>query len=336
MAANRWDQLIDQWDATLRKAFLDSVYRLRDQAQLDAISRALERGDVNGALRAVGLDPASFRAWDKTFEAAFEAGGTATVSALPVLRDAAGYRLVVQFNIRNPQAEAWLRNHSSTLVREILDDQRDMIRTHLANGMARGVNPRTSALDLVGRIGATGRREGGVIGLTSSQAEWVRRYEAELASDAPGAALARELRDRRFDAAVRRAADAGEPVPASIRAKMVTAYRNRALRFRAEALARTEAMAALHTAQDEAINQAVSAGAIDQTAVTFAWRTARDKRVRDSHKAMEGQTRPMGVPFRSGSGAMLRYPGDPSAPASERINCRCWREPVVDFLANVA
>lgn len=336
MAANRWDSLIDGWSDTLRKAFLDSVYKLRDQAQIDAIARALERGDVNGALRAVGLDPASFRAWDRSFEAAFEAGGNATIMALPVTRDAAGYRLVVQFNIRNPQAERWLREHSSTLVREILDDQREMIRTHLADGMRRGVNPRTAALDLVGRIGLSGNREGGVIGLTSSQAEWVRRYEAELASDAPEAALARELRDARFDAAVRRAAEAGEPVPASIRAKMVTAYKNRALRFRAEALARTEAMTALHQAQDEGIRQAIESGAVDQSAVSFAWRTARDKRVRDTHKSMEGQTRPYGVPFRSGSGAMLRYPGDPNAPAAERINCRCYREPIVDFLANVA
>lgn len=336
MAANRWDGLIDGWSDALRKAFLDSVYRLRDQAQIDAIARALERGDVNGALRAVGLDPASFRAWDRSFEAAFEAGGNATVTALPVARDASGYRLVVQFNIRNPQAEQWLRDHSSTLVREILDDQRDMIRSHLADGMRRGVNPRTSALDLVGRIGASGNREGGVIGLTSSQAEWVRRYAAELASDAPGAALARELRDARFDAAVRRAVASGEPIPADLRARMVTAYKNRALRFRAEALARTEAMTALHTAQDEAIRQAIEAGAVDQTALSFAWRTARDNRVRDTHKSMEGQTRPYGVPFRTGAGIPIRFPGDPAAPAAERIGCRCYREVAVDFLANVA
>lgn len=336
MAANRWDGLIDGWSDTLRKAFLESVYRLRDQAQIDAVARALERGDVNGALRAVGLDPASFRAWDKSFEAAFEAGGNATITALPVARDASGYRLVVQFNIRNPQAERWLREHSATLVREVLDDQRDMIREHLADGMRRGVNPRTAALDLVGRIGASGNREGGVIGLTASQAEWVRRYAEELASDAPGAALARELRDARFDAAVRRAVASGEPIPAGLRARMVTAYKNRALRFRAEALARTEAMTALHQSQDEAIRQGIEAGAVDQSAVSFAWRTARDNRVRDTHKSMEGQTRPFGVPFRSGSGALLRYPGDPAAPASERIGCRCFREVVVDFLANVA
>lgn len=337
MAANRWDQLIDQWDAELRKAFLQSVYKLRDQAQVEAIARALERGDVNGALRAVGLDPASFRALDRAIADAYEAGGNVTTGYVPPARDAAGLRLVVQFNIRNPTAEEWLRDHSAALVRDILDDQQAMIRTHLTDGMARGVNPRTSALDLVGRINtATGRREGGVIGLTASQERWVARYAAELASDAPGAALARELRDKRFDATVRRAVASGEPIPADTRARMVTAYRNRALRFRAEALARTEAMTALHASQDEAMRQAIQSGAVDQQAVLFAWRTARDKRVRDTHKSMEGQTQPYGVPFRSGSGAAIQYPGDPDAPASERINCRCFREPIIDFLANVA
>lgn len=335
MAANRWDHLIEHWDARLRTAFLQSVYRLRDQAQIDQIAKMLERGDVNGALRAVDLDPASFRLFDRNTESAFEAGGNDTIRRLPVARDGSGARLTVQFNVRNPQAEEWLRSHSSSLVREILDDQRLMVRDHLTAGMARGLNPRTAALDLVGRVGLSGNREGGVIGLTATQAEWVRRYEAELSSDNPSAALQRQLRDKRFDPAVRRAADAGEPVPAALRTKMVTAYKNRALRYRAETIARTEAMASLHQAQDEAIRQAVEAGAVAASVVSFVWRTARDKRVRDTHWIMEGDRVKMGNPFITGSGARLRYPGDPLGPASEVINCRCWREPAIDFLADV-
>lgn len=336
MAANRWDQLLDQWDATLRKAFLDSVYRLRDQAQIDALDRALERGDIDAALRAVGLDPVAFRPLDRALAEAFEAGGNSTSRYIPSTRDANGMRLVVQFNIRNPQAENWLRDHSANLIREIVDDQRDMVRANLTGGMARGLNPRTVALDLVGRVNrATGRREGGVLGLTSSQERWVARYEAELASDAPGEALARRLRDKRFDAAVRRAVAAGGPVPADLRAKMVVAYRNRALRYRAETIARTESLRSLHEAQEQAMQQAINSGAVDQSNVTFIWRTARDKRVRDTHWIMSGDVVRMGESFITGSGARLRYPGDPQGPLHEIINCRCWREPKVDFLAGV-
>ena len=333
---NRFDQLIDQWDERLRKAFTDAVYQIRNAAQIDTIAKMLERGDIDAALRAVGIDPLSFRELERAMEAAFEAGGGDTAKRIPAFRDPSGVRTVFQFAIRNPVAEAWLRNHSATLIREIVDDQIAMIRNVLARGMRQGLNPRSVALDIVGRIdGATKTRQGGLIGLTSSQEEWVRRYAEDLASDNPLDALSRTLRDKRFDAMVRKYAALGEPIPADKIEKMVAAYRNRALRYRAEAIARTEAMRALHQSQDEAIKQAIEKGILKADAVGFVWRTARDARVRDSHKSMEGETVAYGQRFTSGSGAKLRYPGDPNAPASETVNCRCWREPSIDYLAGV-
>ena len=336
MTPNSWESLISTWDARLRRAFMSSIYTIRDTAQIDLIARMLERGDVEGALRAVGLDPAAFRDLDREIEKAFESGGSATVKQFHPAVGSLGHRLIVRFNIRNPSAENWLRIHSSELIKEILDDQRAMIRSALQYGMAQGLNPRTTALDLVGRIStATGRRESGLLGLTSSQSEWARNYAEELASKNPLAALSRSLRDKRFDAAVKRAALAGEPIPAALRQKMVDAYRNRALRYRAEAIARTESMASLHQAQEEAIRQAIESGAVQSAQVEYIWRTARDTRVRDTHQTMDGQRVSRGELFITGSGARLRFPGDPTGPASEIINCRCWREPKVDFLAGI-
>lgn len=335
MAANRIDRLISSWDAILQRAFLDSVYALRDQAQVNLIATMLERGDVEGALRAVGLDPVAFRAFDRSISDAFEAGGTFTSGALPIIRLADGFKVKFQFNIRNPAAERWLSEHSSTLIKDIMDDQRAMIRGYLMDGMAKGVNPRTSALDLVGRVGASGRREGGVIGLTTSQSEWVRNYAAELASDNPRAALARTLRDARFDRAVISAADSGEAIPAGLMGKMIDAYENRALRYRAETISRTESMAALHSAQQFAMEGAIETGAISRTDVRFAWHTAGDERVRSAHETMDGQEVAMGEMFVDGDGNQLEFPGDPSAPISTTANCRCWREPTISFLSGL-
>lgn len=54
---------------------------------------------------------------------------------------------------------------------------------------------------------------------------------------------------------------------------------------------------------------------------TVAWATMDDERVRDSHRLCEAQGPvELGKPFQNG----LRYPGDPSGPPEEIINCRCW------------
>ncbi len=335
MARVRLDKLIDYWDLELRAAFLEAIQNIRDKAQIEQMVRALDRGDVDAALRAVNLDPANFRPWDKTLFDAFEAGGNATASGFPLLGAPGELRLVFQFNVRNPVAEAWISQFSSQSVVEILDDQRNMIREFLRAGLEKGNNPRTVALDLVGRIGSSGVREGGTIGLTSSQADWVRNYAEELASDNPKVALTRLLRDKRFDKTVINAADSDTPLTVDQIQKMVGAYTNRALRYRAENIARTEAMSSLHEAQAQAIRQAVESGAIAASAVSFIWNTAEDSRVRDSHDTMDKQKQPMGRKFVTGNGVLLEYPGDPSGPPEEIINCRCWREPDVDFLAGV-
>lgn len=334
MTANRFDQLIDQWELRLKRAFLDAVKEIRDGAQVAKIAELLEKGDVDGAVRAVGLDPTQFRIFDKSFQDAYEAGGVYTSNGLPPMRDGQGLRLKFQFNIRNFAAEAWLRSYSAQLVSSIFDDQRAIIRGVLERGMSAGINPRSVALDLIGRIGQSGAREGGLIGLTDSQVGWVEAYEAELRSDKPTAALQRQLRDRRFDRTVEQAAREGCKLTESEIGPMVRAYRNRALRYRAETIARSEAITALHQGQQHALDQAVASGGLKADALTMTWRSARDRRVRDAHRHLNGKSVQRGGAFQSDLGP-IRFPGDPQASAANTINCRCWLEPSVDFLAGI-
>jgi len=312
---------------------MNAVYRMR-RVDVSQVVAMLERRDLDGALRAVGLDPVVFRQFDRAFFDAFEAGAVATENMIPRVRDAQGFRTVFQFNIRNPTAEAWLREYSSTRIREVFDDQRQMIRDVLDRAMRSGLNPRAAALDLVGRLGPNGLRQGGLIGLTRAQEGWVSSYATDLAED-PIKTLTRKLRDKRFDKVIARYARDGEPIPGDLRRKIVDTFKNRALRYRAETIARKEAITALHTAQEQAIDQAIGSGAVSEATVSYTWHTANDKRVRDSHRAMDGQVRPYGESFVSGDGVELEYPGDPAAPAAEVINCRCWREPRIDFLAGI-
>lgn len=326
MPANRFDELIEHWDSQLRKAFLESVQKIKQQARLDQITKMLENGDIESAVRAVGLDPASFRPFDKTFQAAYEAGGIATADLAPA-------RLQFQFNIRNPAAEDWLRRYSSKLITEVFDDQRQMIRNFLTDGLARGANPRQTALDLVGRIGRNGLRQGGVIGLTETQMRWYLNYAHELIDD-PKATLKRALRDKRFDKLILRYAKSDDLIPPETAAKMLRAYQNRALRYRAETIARTETLTALHQAQNQAIEQMIQSGAVTRDQVKSIWRATKDNRVREAHRDLSGRSAPFGAAFHSELGP-IRFPGDPEATPANTINCRCWLEPKIDFLAGI-
>lgn len=330
------NRLIDAWDPILKKAFLESVSNIKDRAQIEQIAKAIQDGSLEAVMKAAGINPVLFRPMDRAIQAAFEAGGNITTSGFPAVGAPGELKTVFQFDVRNPAAETWLKDYSSGLITEIVDDQKNMIQQVLARGLAAGANPRTTALDLVGRIGANGNRTGGLIGLTSSQAEWVQNYSDALASDSPTDAFNYNLRDQRFDAAVVRAEESGIPLTADQIDAMTKSYTNRALLYRAEAIARTESMAALHEAQKQAIEQAVESGAVSPDNVYMIWRTVkRDKRTRESHKEMEGQKVKLGEMFISGLGNELAYPGDPNGPAEDTINCRCWLEPAIDFYAGL-
>ena len=335
MSANRIDQLIEKWAPVIKAAFLSAIKFIRDRIRIAFIAERLEKGDIDGAIKGAGLEPAAFREFDLAIGRAYESAGNFTSNSLPPKIEDTGHRLDVLFDARNPAAEEFLRGRSSDAVTAIIADQKVAIRAHLTAGLAAGNNPRTVALELAGRISpVTKRREGGVIGLTSSQEGWAQAYAGELAKNDPNA-LTRALRDKRFDKTVAKAIKDGKPLSADMQAKIVATYRNRALRFRAETISRTEMLTSLHVAQHESITQAIAAGKLNPAAVTQIWRTAGDSRVRDTHRALNGTSEKWGVPFVSPGGAILRFPGDPQAPAGEIINCRCWLELKVNYFLGV-
>ncbi|HKU51590.1 MAG TPA: phage minor head protein, partial [Nitrospira sp.] len=86
---------------------------------------------------------------------------------------------------------------------------------------------------------------------------------------------------------------------------------------RARAIARTEVIGASNAG---AMQQLELLG--EDAPARKTWLATRDGRTRLSHAAANGQTVDFVAPFTVG-GAKFDYPGDPDAPASERVNCRC-------------
>lgn len=84
---------------------------------------------------------------------------------------------------------------------------------------------------------------------------------------------------------------------------------------RSETIARTESIMAANAGTNEGFKQT----GVEKK----SWLSARDSKVRDTHQQLDGQVVGVDESFVSSSGAVLRYPADPDAPADEVVNCRC-------------
>lgn len=338
----RIEALSETYEPRMRRAFLEAIEDVVSRAELGRIIEALERGDIEAAIRAMHLDPAAFRLLETTKAEAFEAGGRATVDSMPVLRSLAGDRIVIRFDVRNPRAEAYLSGRSGSLISNagglsdrLFAEQVSSLRTAMTNGLQAGRNPRSVALDMIGRMDrATGRRVGGSIGLSNPQQAAVERARAALLSGDKKAMkqyLTLQRRDRRFDAMVNRAIADGKAVSPDMVDRAIGRYSDRLLQLRGETIARTEIQGALAKSKDEAFRQAVDSGGVTENQVKKVWMATNDARKRDNHWAMNGMRVGLNEVFPNG----LLHPHAEGAPPEEVINCRCTYEHVIDFLADL-
>ena len=205
--------------------------------------------------------------------------------------------------------------------------------------MTEGRNPRDVALDITGRINrATGQREGGILGLSSTQTDATIRARQELLSGDPTQLrnyLTRARRDKRFDRQILRALKDGKPLPAGEVDRITGRYKDRLLQLRGEMIARTETLAGLNAGKEEGIRQLIDSGKVPRSAVKKRWRSTGDDRTRDSHMAMNDMEAGIDEAFVSPlTGAQMMFPHDVSrgAPASEIIGCRCFYEIKIDYI----
>lgn len=305
---DRLDALLSRQEARIRRAFAEFVRDAKSESVVREVRGFLERGEVDSALRVVdGYISRLANVLPEVFRdaAAAEAKALAPkfVSFAPTLG--------VSFDPTDYEAAELARNARLEFIREFTAKQREATRNALTDSMLDGAGPRQTA---------TAFRDS--IGLTDSQRKIVANYRRSLETGSSDA-LSRELRDRRFDPTVARAIRNGEPPSAAQIDKMVDAYRRRMIQMRAEVIARTEGVRLTAQARREAFRQNLREAGMTEADAQHQWNSIRDNRTRETHRDMNGQVQPFSRPFQSPSGAQLRYPGDPTAPAAETIQCRC-------------
>ena len=307
--ASRLERLVSIHERKISEAFIEALKLVRSDINLDDLANLLQTGRFDEAFKIV--ERAAQRL-NVVWAEAFVAAGTSTGDWLTRnVQD-----VVINFDMINTRAVRAMRDNGLRLIQGFTEQQRRSTRQALVRGVQDGINPRQVA-----------RSFRNSIGLTAKQEQWVSNYERQLRQLDAGS-LRRELRDRRFDRTVRRAINDREPLTERQISNMVKRYRERALKLRAETIARTEALRSVHAGSREMYDQAVDSGELNKDQLIRIWNTAGDERVRDfpkdrtSHRTMHNQERQFDEMFVSGAGRLALYPGSFGV-ANEDINCRC-------------
>lgn len=332
------ENLAVEWAPNLAREWLDAIRAITSAVILKDLVAELERGNLNRAMQLLNIDADRFARFEGAILQAYNAGGIATVGSMPILRDPNGSRVLFSWGVRNTPAEDALRRHAAGLVDGLVGEQLASVRNVLVDGLARGQNPRQTALALVGKINPRTRlREGGLIGLNPSQVQTLDKIYAGLrAGDGQAMRdyLGYALRDKRFDGHVRRALEQGGSVPADAVDRIVTAYSNRALKYRADNLALTETNIALTRAKMDAFQQQIDAGKLEAGDVVKTWGRSISKEKRADHLAMVGQSVPFNQLFTLPDGTQCTGPHDPNLPAHHLVGCKCPAPDIqIDFTA---
>jgi len=301
----RLESLLDKQEATIRTAFRDFIATVKSDKVIAQIADLLESNNLDAALRLV--DTYAVRL-SSSLADVFTAAATAEV-------EEAARKLspmvALSFDASHPRAADLMRRNRLTFIRDFSQEQRRATTAALSQAFREGTGPREAARAFRDSIGLTERQQGAV----QNYGRLLRAGSTE--------ALDRELRDRRFDPTVRRAARTGEPLSTKQIDAMVDRYLARTLMMRSETIARTESVRVTSIARREGFAQAMEDAGLRPGEVVRVWNSTQDARTRDSHAAMDGQQVGFDEPFVSGDGNRIMAPGDPQAPASETIGCRC-------------
>jgi len=336
----RLARLADRLQPALRSAHADALARLRAGVDLDALTTAIARGDVEGALHILFGSAEAVAALNGTGAAVRAAVADAARawarSVLHEAADVAGTLPAVDLGVRaggRLTPAVALRSDLPASTARALASAQQAARTAAAAAQAGTTEAwvtgaRVAVADAVARTSAAGlnprvaaREVQGTLGLGAHDAALVARVRADLASGDPGrlrAQLARALRDGRHDPALERAASGGAPLTEADVERQVASYTRGVEAWRAEAEARTLALDAARRGQDQQWRQTVAEGTVRGDTVTAEWITRLDGRERPQHHRMHHARVLLGTEFRDPATTRTwAYVGESD------VQCRC-------------
>lgn len=258
-----------------------TAYRVIGESLSDAeLAHAIASGQIDAILDDALLDRSLIPLRQK-LQLAVERGFKATVTELPKAGKVDG-QVAVAFDRLNPKVIDAVRSLDSRVVNTLKEDVRDTVRAFVEDGLRNGDAPKSIA-----------RRIRSVVGLSPSQAENARKYEAKLLASGKYSAERVE--------------------------KMAATYRRKAIALNANTNARTATTDALKLGQRQSWEDAIAAGIVKREQVWRRWISVGDDRVRDEHVAMHGEEAHFDAYYSNGE----------LVPGESAFNCRCVERYIV-------
>lgn len=319
------DQLLHALEPGLQSAYLDQVQQTSEDALVSDIADAVSSGFIAEIIRLIGIG--AFLALLEAIRTAYLKAGKIEATGIKIVK-IDGLKVRPQINMQSPRTAEWLQQNAGQFLSSMAAERQGAVQAMVNAGIALKESPNTIALNIVGRRDAqTGKRVGGVIGLTEQQAQYVANARAQLLSgDAAQLKqyLTRGRRDLRFDGIVKRAIDAGKSVAKADVDKITGRYAANLLTTRALNIAKANSLMAVGAARDEVYRQMIDYGFTAGT-ITKTWKSRGDENVRHSHKELNGTKVGFDQTFISELGSPMRFPGDVSlgASMSDIMGCRC-------------
>lgn len=323
------EALAASYEKPIAAAIVKALEQSGDAIDLDELAAALAGGNLQKVLDLLNikLGPAT-----DAIQNAVWAGGSLGTTALNLTG------IEWHFNRLNPTLVNWLQNYTLGLIRELTDSTREAIRGQLIDGMRAGVNPRTQAATIKQTVGLTARQSNAVwnfrkelegfhnrasadgfnLGAKIDRVNGAQVFKPGDDGSPKDGITERRLRDFRYDGQLNRAMTTGKALAPAQIDKMVAAYARKYRKFRAQMIARTEAMRALNMGTQDAFRQAAEAGKVQEHLIRRFWRVASDERTCDICEPIpdmnsEGVT--LAGPFATPEGGTFLPPMHP--------NCRC-------------
>jgi hypothetical protein len=263
------------------------AFRIIRESLSDAqLARLIASGQIDAILDDALLDRAFLPLQDRIRKATERAFDLSTQD-LPKGGKVDG-QIAVSFDYLNPKVITAVRQLDSRVVQELKDETRTMVRAHVENGLRDGRPHASIAREL---------RQS--VGMSAHQAENAAKFRSKL--EAKG-------------------------IPVAKIDTMLAAYEKNAVSVNAKTIARTATLDSLKLGQRLSWEDAVAKGMVRPEQMVERWTTVGDDRVRDEHRAMNGEEKPFDGTYSNGD----RIPGE------NEWNCRCVSRVIIKPLPKAA